>query len=298
MPRVSVLVPAFQASSTFRQALHAIQSQSYTDYELIVIETGSACGIAEWLAENWPQATYLYQEKPLLPHAALNQAIRQSVGELLAFTDIDAYPQRNWLRELVNAHDRSGAATVGAVACFGGKWIDQGAHLTKFDKWLINLPAKQLTEGPTVNFLVSRELYDRVGSYREDSIHADTDFCWKLRDQGHRIRFTPAAIVRHHHLHTWVSLIRERFDRGASFPQIWIEQNNPEVWQLVLKATIGILPLRLITQLRRIYSHSKQAGMGWSFILTLPVVISGLYAWLLAESLTYLRLIWLESRHA
>jgi len=205
-------------------------------------------------------------------------------GELLAFTDPDAYAHANWLERLVEANQGGLRVSVGAVACFGRRWLDRGAHLCKFYKWLPMEQPNRLREGPTVNLLLSRELLQRAGGRFQSELHGDTDVCWRLGRMGVETWSVPNAIVEHHHLHTWRSLLVERFGRGAGYAALqlaWRPTGGPA---LLFRLVVTLLPLRLATQLWRVGRNAERARMLRTYLLTLPVIATGLYSALLGEA--------------
>lgn len=292
MPEISVLVPALGAEKTLSACLRSIASQTFQDFELIVIVSGGQ--VCRQIARIAPRASFLAFDEPLLPHEALNRGLKHAAGRLLAFTDADAYPEPDWLQKLVAAHQTRGPVIFGGVACYGSAWLDRGAHLCKFDKWLAGGHVRTVNEGPTVNMLLERQILDEAGPFREDTIHADTDMSWRLRRAGYPLWFDPAAVVTHHHLHSWRGLLRERYARGRAFAQFetsWVAHGHPTT---LMRAMAGILPLRLASQVVRILCNARRARQLAGAVTALPVIGSGLYAWLLGESLSRLRFV-LES---
>jgi GT2 family glycosyltransferase len=289
MARVSVLLPAYNAQATLAHCLAQLASQSYRDWEAILIDSSPGPECEQIVRSSFPDVRLIRSARRLLPHEALNLGVQAGSGELLVFLDPDAYAREHWLEHLVAAQDGYGGVILGGVACYGSRWVDLGAHLCKFDKWLPFSAARLLEEGPTVNYLLPRALFDLHGPFDAGSRHADTLLSWRLRAAGTPIRLEPSAVVEHHHLHSWGSLLVERFARGRGFGEIrllWEPVSRPRlVWILAA----SVLPLRLLSQLGRVWKNAHSARMPWVFVLSFPVLCSGLYAWLLGESVTYLQ---------
>lgn len=289
MPSVSVLLAVYDAQATLARSLQCLTDQRFDDFEIIVVDSSASDECARIVRERFPRVTYLRHPGRLLAHEALNRAVSIAAGRLLAFTDPDAYPDPMWLARLIAAHEPGSQPIAGGVACYGKRWIDMGAHFAKFDKWLPGGRSRLLTEAPTVNFLVSRLQFDEVGAFRRGTVHADTDFSWRLRQAGREIRFEPEALVFHHHLHTWWSLLVERYARGREFAPLWLTWNPCGRSGLVWRAASSILPLRLASHMLRVWRNARASRQAGALCATLPVVVSALYAWLLGEGAGYLR---------
>jgi glycosyltransferase involved in cell wall biosynthesis len=90
MPRVSVIIPAFNASPFISQAIESVLNQTYTDYELIVVNDGSTDNTASLVMKYGERLRYVYQENQGLS-SARNTGIDRAEGDLLAFLDADDY---------------------------------------------------------------------------------------------------------------------------------------------------------------------------------------------------------------
>jgi glycosyltransferase involved in cell wall biosynthesis len=88
IPRVSVIIPAYNAGRTVDTALHSAFAQTYRNFEVIVIDDGSSDDTAERLAA-WGQAITFRRQPNAGPAAARNHGIQLARGELLAFLDAD-----------------------------------------------------------------------------------------------------------------------------------------------------------------------------------------------------------------
>ncbi len=92
MPRVSVIVPAYNAAPFLRDALESVLRQTYADWEVVVVDDGSTDRTKDVVEACIPafdgRLRYVYQENRGCA-AARNTAIAVSSGELIALLDAD-----------------------------------------------------------------------------------------------------------------------------------------------------------------------------------------------------------------
>lgn len=86
--RVSVIVPAHNGARFYRNALDSILLQHWEDLEIVVVDDGSADGLAEAVQGSPIPLRYVRQERQG-PAAARNAGLRAASAELIAFLDID-----------------------------------------------------------------------------------------------------------------------------------------------------------------------------------------------------------------
>jgi len=115
MPKVSILIPSYNAAHFLPMALESVLSQTYPDFEAIVIDDGSTDNTREvvkgFMAKS-PKIKYFFQENQGLP-SARNRGIKESTGEYLALLDADDQWLPNRLQEGVKVLDAD--KTVGLV---------------------------------------------------------------------------------------------------------------------------------------------------------------------------------------
>jgi glycosyltransferase involved in cell wall biosynthesis len=90
MPSVSVITPAFNAAATVERAWRSLETQTFTDWEYIVVDDGSTDHTSEIVSSfDDPRLCPLVQIANSGTGAALNAGIRQATGDYLAFLDAD-----------------------------------------------------------------------------------------------------------------------------------------------------------------------------------------------------------------
>jgi len=104
MPRVSVIIPVYNAASTVAGAIESVLAQTFTDFEIIAIDNGSIDRSLDVLAQYSGRIKILKEPKRG-PSAARNTGVRASSGEYLAFLDADDWWRPTMLERTVQALD-------------------------------------------------------------------------------------------------------------------------------------------------------------------------------------------------
>lgn len=222
---ISIVVPAFNRASTLRQTLAALTTQDYVDYEIIIIDDGSTDDTREMIAQYFPAAIYWRQENRG-PAAARNRGIERAHGEIIAFTDDDCVPPRDWLARLAD-----GYARYPQVAGVGGYQEPPTETLAKnlyaqYEMFIARhyfhvsdqeyCGAFECPAGGTNNMSYRREILERVGRFDESFRYAageDADLKWRICKTGAQLLFLPVPVL-HLHAYTTASFQRQSFTRG------------------------------------------------------------------------------------
>lgn len=104
MPIVSVIVPIYNVERYLPRCLDTILSQSFTDFELILVDDGSPdrCSIIcdEYKAKD--ERIQVIHQKNAKLSAARNAGIDAAQGEWLAFVDSDDWIHKDYLKILLS----------------------------------------------------------------------------------------------------------------------------------------------------------------------------------------------------
>src|SRR3984885_9953246 len=92
MAKIDVIIPAFNAAKYLPFAIESVSSQTFDDWQILLVDDGSTDNTAEvvapFLDRLGPRLKYIKQNNRGLP-AARNTAIRASSAEFLALLDAD-----------------------------------------------------------------------------------------------------------------------------------------------------------------------------------------------------------------
>lgn len=88
MPLFSVIIPTYNRAALLREALDSVFAQTFTDYEVIVVDDGSEDDTPAVIA-SYGQRVRFYRQENSGPGAARNLGIQNAAGEYLAFLDSD-----------------------------------------------------------------------------------------------------------------------------------------------------------------------------------------------------------------
>ncbi|MBE8966026.1 glycosyltransferase family 2 protein [Nostocales cyanobacterium LEGE 12452] len=89
MPKVSVLIPAYNAMNYLPETMENVLSQTFTDFEVIVVNDGSLDETEQWVSQiKDPRVRLINQENQGLA-GARNTGIAYAKGEYITFLDAD-----------------------------------------------------------------------------------------------------------------------------------------------------------------------------------------------------------------
>ena len=101
-PLVSIIVRSFNEGWALRETLPALRAQDYSNWELIVIDSGSTDGSVDLIRAAQPQQFIQIEPHEYNPARVMNRGMELARSNFCIFLNADATPQgNNWLRPLV-----------------------------------------------------------------------------------------------------------------------------------------------------------------------------------------------------
>ncbi|HEY9888470.1 MAG TPA: glycosyltransferase family A protein, partial [Candidatus Obscuribacterales bacterium] len=132
MPKISVIVPTYNAENTIEETIQSVLQQTFTDFELLVINDGSTDKTLEVLANIQDSRLQVLT----FPNGGVvesrNRGIQNASGEYLSFLDADDLWQKDKLAEQLSALEANPAAAIAYswndYIDTQGKFIHHGWH--------------------------------------------------------------------------------------------------------------------------------------------------------------------------
>ncbi len=216
-PRVSVIVPAYNAAATLPGCLTALASQDYPRdaYEVIVVDDGSS---DETPALAEAAGVRVIRQGHAGPAAARNRGAAAAEGELLLFTDADCEPTPGWISALAAAfQDPQVAGAKGAYLTRQRGLLPRFTQLEYEDRYDRMAGQETIDFVDTYSAAYRREVF--LANRGFDTVFPtasveDQELSFRLAEKGYRLVFVSAARVYHRHNPTLRAYVRRKFQIG------------------------------------------------------------------------------------
>lgn len=170
MPRVSVILPVYNSAAYVSKAINSVLSQTFTDFDLIVVDDGSTDNTGEVVARIADSRVQYLKKNNQGPSLARNMGIRNSIGEFVAFIDSDDCWLPNKLELQVRALNLSPEAGLVHSSVL---IVSPENKLLRYDRaWLEGRVLYKLLLNnaiATSSVMVRRKVLEDVGLFAPDS---------------------------------------------------------------------------------------------------------------------------------
>jgi glycosyltransferase involved in cell wall biosynthesis len=237
LPRCSVVICTRDRAELLDECLDSVLALDYPDFEVVVVDNAPSDNATQTLASRRP-VRYAREDRPGLDWAR-NRGLSASRGEIVAFVDDDARPDRGWLRAIAAAFADPEVMAVGGMVA--PRELETRAQM------LFELELGGMTQGLTrrtiraahstardllwvssfavgTNMAYRRSVFDHVGGFdpaldvgTATGSGGDLEMCHRLVARGHTMVYEPAAVVWHVHRRTLLGLERQLHANGLGF---------------------------------------------------------------------------------
>jgi len=132
MPAFSVVIPLFNKEQYIGRALNSVLTQTFEDFEVIVVNDGSTDEGANVVKEFVDSRIHLVHQKNAGETAARNRGIEEAKAELIAFLDADDEWKPRFLEtvlRLKNIYPKAGAYATAFDMCLPSSKMIRSRHM-------------------------------------------------------------------------------------------------------------------------------------------------------------------------
>ncbi len=118
MPRISVIMPVYQAENFLEQSVGSVLAQSFQDWELLLVDDGCRDGspkLCDRFAQQDQRIRVFHRKKNAGVSEARNLGLHEAKGEYIAFLDADDAFLPRALETLLELLERTGADSAGCA---------------------------------------------------------------------------------------------------------------------------------------------------------------------------------------
>jgi glycosyltransferase involved in cell wall biosynthesis len=195
MTKISVVIPTYKRPQLLRRCLHALTKQTFSkeNYEVIVVSDGPD-EITKQTVNEFSSCQIIFLNTPERegPAAARNFGWQHADGILVAFTDDDTIPDRDWLNNIWQSyHGEKEIAYTGRIK------VPLSSFPTDYE---LNTAGLETAEFVTANCCCTKSALEKTGGFDERFSMAwreDSDLEFQLMLRQIPIVHLPGALVVH-----------------------------------------------------------------------------------------------------
>ncbi len=186
-PLVSIIIPTYNRAALLMQTLDSIRSQTYTNWELIIVDDGSVDDTAERVNNLCDtRIRYVKTSRTAIGGKLKNMGMQLVSGSLIAFNDSDDLWDPRKLEKQVKALEQNAGA--GFCLCGGYTFRNEdeplqyfyrnkrGARTGNIFTAIFNAEVVCYTQA----LLMRRSCLDKAGWFKENRTFTDTEFIMSL----------------------------------------------------------------------------------------------------------------------
>lgn len=292
-PKVSIIVPVKNGAEKIKDLLDSLMRVDYEKDKLeIIVVDGNSTDATMEIVSKYP--VKLVTEERLGVNVARNTGIKNSSGEIIAFTDYDCVVPENWVKAIVSNFQDPEVGCVGGKILrynndFWSRYADESLMpvMRIFKKRKIIDRIKSPFYYPVgCNFAVRREAIKKVGFFDERFTYGfdELEFAERICGEGYKIVLTPDVMVRHKHRSTLSELMKQTFrygQGGGLLPKTKGIKSIFSKWVLlsIIGFTLWVLMLLYLTFCALFVGSTGFMTVLLAFLFTPPAVLIVIYVY-------------------
>ena len=235
----SCIIPVYNRPGELKDLLSSLLSQTYTQFEVVVVEDGSTLRCEEVVASFSQDLSlrYFYQENTGQGFAR-NFGMQQAKGDFFVILDSDVLLPPTYFEALEKA------IATRSLDAFGGpdaaaedfSPLQKAMDFAMTSFWTtggirgkLKNPAAYQARG--FNMGVSREVFFHLGGFVDPNRGEDIEWSIRIKKAGFHLELVPEAFVYHKRKNTLWSFAKQGFSFGRN--RVNVSRFHPEAIKLV-----------------------------------------------------------------
>ncbi|MFC1834670.1 glycosyltransferase family 2 protein [Thermodesulfobacteriota bacterium] len=211
-PFVSVIIPTFNRVELLKKTVESVRKQTYTDFEIIVVNDGSSDGTPKWLDDN-SDLRHIDQENSGIA-TSRNNGAAASRGEWLAFLDHDdiwALKKLEIQVEFIRQNSEIALCAARHVR-LGKKYKEPGKPTWIKGDLLVKVYSESFIH--TSSVMIRKDVFNEIGGFPTRYGFADEFDVWLKIAAGYSIAYVnqPLAFIRFYESNTSHNRVGVRSD--------------------------------------------------------------------------------------
>jgi rhamnosyltransferase len=224
-PQVAIIMRSKNEQPYIRDTLERFSRQTFTDYVLYNVDSGSTDGTLDVVRQHNPRPENVVEiaSEAYVPGPVLNTMIEKTTEPIIVLLNADAIPlDDHWLERLLApiVAGEADATMSRQVVRGSARFIDQYDYERAYSEKNLERDADFFS---AVACAFRRKLWEDTKFYT-DGYAEDLAWCKACREKGARFRIVTDSVVEHSHNYSIRGLYGKRYRHGIAYVHIHNER--------------------------------------------------------------------------
>lgn len=219
--KAAVIIVNWNGRGYLNECLTSVFHQTYPDYDVILVDNGSADESVEFVKKNYPKVNIIKLDRNYGfakgNNVGIEEALKDKNVKFIVSLNNDTKVDKNWLSELVKvagSNEKIGMCAPKILRMDNPKVIDSVGGVLKLGLKLgfmpINRGCGEVDKGQYdekldimgiggASGLYKREMLEEIGLFDESffTYCEETELSWRANKKGWKARYVPTSVVYH-----------------------------------------------------------------------------------------------------
>lgn len=277
--KYSIIVAIYNRPDEMDELLESLSHQTYTDFEVIVVEDGSSIPCKEVCERYRGRLSVQYYAKENTgPGPSRNYGCRRATGDYFLFIDSDCTVPQAYMQAIDTAVEAQG------LDAFGGPDREH-ASFTPMQKAISYSMTSFLTTGGirgkkvrvggmfhprSFNMGISRAVFNKTDGFAQMRFGEDVEFSIRMIEHGFRVALIPEAFVYHKRRTDLKKFFKQVHNSGMARISIFLRHRDSLKLTHILPAAFTIYCLVALV-------YALFVPLGWVAVLPLALFVVAVF---------------------